>query len=224
MRILVIALGGTMLVLATSCGPSDATPPAPLAPDPPAAVNSAAPAPAPPPPGAAAGPFDARLLEVAREYGRWPKITSSLGWAATDCAAPEDHPLHAGASDDAATHGQKLYYLFARERGAYLPRRGEPAPVGQVIVKESWTPILVPPGEPVKGDIAVRGGQRYRAGEGAGLFLMMKLDPATAGTDQGWVYGVVSADGARVTAAGRLDACAGCHVGAPFDRLFGPPS
>jgi hypothetical protein len=55
----------------------------------------------------------------------------------------------------------------------------------------------------------------------AGLFIMMKLDPATPDTDHGWVYGTVAADRVTVTSAGRVASCMGCHESAGFDRLFG---
>lgn len=63
----------------------------------------------------------------------------------------------------------------------------------------------------------------YRAKEKAGLFIMFKLDPQTPGTDRGWVYGTVTADGKEVTSAGRVQACMRCHQKAPHDRLFELP-
>jgi hypothetical protein len=226
MRIDTGALGWLVLGLTTSCGRPDPAPA--VTPDPPPHPASAAATPAPPPASAAAGPFDARLLEVARAYRGWSKVASDLAWAVADCdsdALPMDPPLRASASEDAATHGQKLYYLFARDRPAYAPPRGERAKAGQVLVKEAWTSIPVPPGEaPAIGAMAEHGGRRYRTGTRAGLFVMMKLDPTTAGTDEGWVYGVLSGDGARVVAAGRVEECMRCHVHAPYDRLYGPSS
>ena len=64
-------------------------------------------------------------------------------------------------------------------------------------------------------------GVRYRAGDASGLFVMYKLDPATPGTDDGWVYGTLTADGRTVTSAGVVESCAGCHARAPHDHLFG---
>ena len=46
------------------------------------------------------------------------------------------------------------------------------------------------------------------------------LDPKTPGTDDGWVYGTVSADGKTVTSAGRVDSCMRCHE-TRKDRVFG---
>jgi hypothetical protein len=94
---------------------------------------------------------------------------------------------------------------------SYLPQNG-PVPVGQVLVKEAWVP------EPMKDK-----GEAPKAKEKAGLFIMFKLDPETPDTDEGWVYGTVTADGRTVTSAGRVGSCMGCHKKAPHDRLFGLP-
>jgi hypothetical protein len=48
------------------------------------------------------------------------------------------------------------------------------------------------------------------------------MDPKTPGTDNGWVYGTVTADGKQVTSAGRVKSCMACHQRAPNDRVFGP--
>ena len=37
-------------------------------------------------------------------------------------------------------------------------------------------------------------GKAYKTGAAAPLFVMVKLDPKTPGTDQGWVYGTTTAD------------------------------
>jgi hypothetical protein len=202
------------VIAAASCGRGEAVT---LTQDRPASSTSATIAAATP------GPFDARMLEIARDYPRWTRIRSSLAWALADCDVPIDRSVFASRSEDDATHGRKLYYLFARDAAAYARREGSAA-AGQTLVKESWTPVEVAPdaGHPIT-EVAVRDGKPHRAGARTGLFVMTKLDPATPETDGGWVYGIVSGDGARVIAAGRLGACAGCHAGAPRDRLFGPP-
>jgi Cytochrome P460 len=196
----------------------------------PPAVAVASPSAAPPEIPTAPGPFDARLLDEARAYAGWTKVTSMFGWASTDCAAPGPQPtLHAGTSKDDATHGQKLFHLFAKNNSAYVSDYKKPAPIGQVIVKESWHPVLVPPEPEEKPkrpgpDTVLREGKLYRKGERMGLFVMLKVGGKVAGTDQGWVYGVVSGDGTRVLASGRIASCMGCHDNAPGDRLFGPPN
>jgi hypothetical protein len=124
-------------------------------------------------------------------------------------------------------------------------RAGQPNPVGQVIVKEAWLPEEVDPNvvspQSVTRKVKVRQddgtkwvdveydwvpyteklGHLYHAKEKSALFIMYKLDPKTPGTDEGWVYGTVTADGKQVTSAGRVAACMKCHQDAPHDRLFG---
>jgi hypothetical protein len=68
---------------------------------------------------------------------------------------------------------------------------------------------------------AHKDGKVFKATKQADLFIMFKLDPKTPGTDNGWVYGTVSADGKTVTSAGRVESCMKCHQDAKADRLFG---
>jgi hypothetical protein len=179
-------------------------------------------------------------------------------------------------SQDTATHGQKLYTIFAKQktwddasfdrRQTYLPpylkdgvstgRKRGLAPVGQVIVKESWVPVAVTdeekradpqayPSRSGKGITSTMPGpgehfglldygteivpyaynskeqKYYKADKKADLFIMFKVDPQTPETDQGWVYGTVTADGQKVTAMGKIASCMNCHQQAPHDRLFG---
>ncbi len=150
-------------------------------------------------------------------------------------------------SKDPDTHGRKLYWLFVKAVPAgathgYIPP-GEVSRVGQAVVKEAWVPekvpdkgelksvtrkVKTPDGERVDRFLPyVRKGDRmnelYRAKEKSALFIMYKLDPKTPGTDSGWVYGTVTADGKKVTSAGRVESCMGCHKDAPHDRIFGLP-
>ena len=86
-----------------------------------------------------------------------------------------------------------------------------------------WDPGKTPPGM-IEDDhfypYAMKDGVLYRAARPAGLFIMLRLDTATAGTDAGWVYGTVATDG-RATSGGRVTSCMGCHVDATHERLFG---
>src|SRR5262249_19651071 len=161
---------------------------------------------------------------------------------------PRTLELRLSASADSGTHGRKLYAVFAKvaDHGSYIVE-GKPSPVGQVIVKESWVPEQVEPTlqnaqmarrklqAKVKRDdgteevvereqeylpYARKDGKLYRAAKQADLFIMYKMDPATPGTDRGWVYGTVTADGKTVTSAGRVESCMNCHVQAAQDRLF----
>jgi hypothetical protein len=49
--------------------------------------------------------------------------------------------------------------------------------------------------------------KEYVAGAQAELFIMFKEEPATPGTDGGWVYGTVIPDLKRVTSTGRVASC-----------------
>ena len=68
---------------------------------------------------------------------------------------------------------------------------------------------------------AIKGGKLYLADKKYALFIMYKMAPDTPGTDAGWVYGTLSADGKTVTSAGRVASCMDCHASAPHDHLFG---
>jgi hypothetical protein len=183
-------------------------------------------------------PFHRELLQVAKEYEDWGRVDDDMRFAPQYCAMPNPSQAYVSRSTDADTHGQKLYSLFAKNRQEY---RTFASPVGQAIVKQSWVPEEVTDVKP--GDVdsskvirtgqkhenrfypyATKGDKVYRAAKPAGLFIMLKLDPKTPGTDDGWVYGTVSADGKTVTSAGRVESCMKCHQDAKHDRLFGLPA
>jgi hypothetical protein len=86
------------------------------------------------------------------------------------------------------------------------------AKVGQAIVKQAWVPEEVKEA-PAKLELRVRrdpregnqlfqgdhfvpyarkGDKLFKASKQADLFIMLKLDPKTEGTDEGWVYGTVT--------------------------------
>ncbi len=193
--------------------------------------------------------FEDRLLEIAASYESFGCVSAPARWAPTDCRAPipPTPEVAFSRSTDGGTHGAKLYTLFAKDRspsGDYVVN-GQPNPTGQVVVKESWVPEEVKDGgrplEPVRRKVKVRRGDRlveqedsfvpyarkdgklYHAKEKGPLFVMFKMDPRTPGTDEGWVYGTVTADGKQVTSAGQVESCMNCHQDALHDRLFGLP-
>src|SRR5439155_11217653 len=172
---------------------------------------------------------DAQLTTVAKEYVSYGRWDDELRWAPGLCRQPLPGYARPSGSVDGATHGQKLYSIFAKDHDDY-PTQSK---VGQVVVKESFAAELVTdpsvtfaPSSAMFPDgatdhfypYATKDGKVYRAGARTGLFVMTKVD-AAADTDAGWVYGVVPPDG-TVAAAGRLDACMSCHEYAPHDRLF----
>jgi hypothetical protein len=196
----------------------------------------------------AASPFEEKLLAIAQSYEEYGRLDLTARWAPAACApavwAPPAPEPRFSASGDGGTHGRKLYYLFVKELPKDTPdpedyTRGDQSAVGQVIVKEAWVPEEAKddgkPLEPVKRTVQVGGkpradeflpyarkdGRLYHAKEKAALFIMMKLDPKTPDTDAGWVYATATPDGKKLTGAGRIESCMGCHQTAPHDRLFG---
>src|SRR5262249_17194570 len=133
------------------------------------------------------------------------------------CDLPRPSAVRISRSQDTETHGQKLYFLFAKERADYVRPSGKPQPVGQVVVKEDWVPQEVQNEETIdpRSEDPIRTarkeGRMYHTSERAGLYIMMKMDPSTPDTDEGWVYGTLSACKTKVTSAGRLASCMACH-------------
>jgi hypothetical protein len=175
----------------------------------------------------------AQVRAIAAEYPAWGRVDDQLRWAPWLCRIPLPGLARASASTDGATHGQKLYSVFVKKHDTYPDGPN----TGQVVVKESWTsePVTDPsvtydPAaaryNPDAGDhfypYVMKDGRVYRAAARAGLYIMFKLDAATPGTDGGWVYATVTADG-QLTAAGKISSCIGCHQEADHDRLFGVP-
>jgi hypothetical protein len=180
-------------------------------------------------PAAACGdcdsPFVATVKAAVKDYRSFALVTGSPRVAPTDCRMPAPH---ARMSNAAKEHGGKLYLLFARfADGSEYVKAGEPAKVGQTLVKEAWGAV---PGEPKGETEASRrygespvhrdGGNVHHAGDSAGLFVMHKLAADTKDTDHGWVYATIDRDG-HVTGAGRMASCIRCHEDAVEDRRFG---
>jgi hypothetical protein len=149
----------------------------------------------------------AGLLKIAETYESYGKVDDEIRWAPGLCRAPRPPTLRASASGDETTHGKKLYYLFAKDRQAYVLPKDKTQPVGQVVVKEAWVPAASStPERPVAGD---RGP----------LFIMMKTgDPAS---DEGWIYATTSPDRKTITASGKIASCMECHHSKTHDRIFG---
>lgn len=170
-----------------------------------------------------------RLLEIAGAYEPYGRVDDELRWAPGLCRQPMPSRPRLSDSADLDTHGRKLYYLFAADRAAYLGRDGKaPDAVGQVLVKEAWSVAEVPP-DTVYDDRASpvrylkQDGKLFHAAERAGVFIMYRVAPSTAGTDDGWIYGTVRwrAGSPEVTSAGLVRSCMGCHQSAKKGRLFG---
>lgn len=171
--------------------------------------------------------FGKALLAVAAEYKSYGKVDDLARWAPWLCAAPPPPKARLSSSSDPSTHGRKVYFVYAKNRDQYFKK--EPPQPGQVVVKESWYPVCGANGE-IKLAVRETGYPKeesdYKPAAQASdkqgdLFIMIKLKADTPNTDNGWVYGTVTADGKTVTSAGRNESCMGCHIPAPNDRLFG---
>lgn len=190
--------------------------------------------------------FHDTLLRAAASYREWGRVDERPDLAPWDCRAPTWFPSHVRRSEaDDAKHGHKLYYLFAGLDGAsardpYSSLGTSEAvseiPIGLTIVKQSWvaTPSKRPPKEheaawgeasidpPPPVTVVKHQGVWLEIGEQAELFVMAKLGaPDMPGTDAGWIYGTLTADGKTVTSAGLVRSCMDCHESATHERLFG---
>lgn len=162
-------------------------------------VAGCTPAPPPAPPSA--------IPDAALQYESYGRVDEVARRAPTACAAPDQPAARVSQSRDPETHGRKLYYLFAKNRQAYLQACDVVQPVGQVIVKQSW--------HPAEGSTFLR----PVTGEPAPLFLMIKTGGPDS--DEGWTYATATPDGKTITGWGKLASCMECHQQAQHDRVFG---
>jgi hypothetical protein len=140
--------------------------------------------------GCASGP-DQQLVFSAANYPRFDRVDDLSRTASPLCRPPLDPPRRSRSKDE-STHGNKQYYLYAKDRLAYLHARDLDQPDGQVLVKESFI-------ERTQGP----------------LFLMLK-----SGGD--WTYATATPDGTTITAYGKLASCMECHESdRTRDRMFG---
>jgi hypothetical protein len=232
-----------VIVLLAACAPEPTQATATPAP---AQAAHAAPAPAPAEVSTAAtgeendSRWHATLLAIAADYPKWGRVEDEMRWAPFLCRMPTPARARISASGDDATHGRKLYTLYAKDPVAYGAQQSamaEPdapalAELTQVVVKEAWTPVVSD--TPVNGTFggerregllpALHDGKAYVPGEKAGIYVLFKPARADAATDAGWVYGTVAADLKTVTSSGRVGSCMGCHQQATKERLFGLPT
>lgn len=200
-------------------------------------ASSAAPVPS------ASGPSEndpthhAALLAIADKYKTFSRVDGTW-WSQLDCRAPPDDPGHMSNAAEGSAHGRKVFTLqiydfdaYAKETGGRPPPpesarvgKGPPlAGVEQALVKVSYEPTEDPGKVPRIHQIApvTHEGKRFYAGEQKDLFIMYRPADKAAATDAGWLYGTVTADGKKVTSAGLVKNCMGCHEKAPHGRQFG---
>ncbi len=196
-----------------------------------------------------AAEFHQPLLDATAAYEDLGRVDDETRWAPYLCRMPMPGQARPSESGDGATHGEKLYSLFAKDREQYLRPTSDTVAVGQVVVKESWGLEEIRAADAIVAGkylspaeqaaltqkqlidyqrtqsgfhpYATRDGKIFRATERAGLYVMVKVGSADApNTDQGWIYGTLTMD-RKITSAGRVASCMGCHESADHDRLFG---
>ena len=191
------------------------------------------------PPAANDPAWHATLTAIAADYASWGRVDDEMRFAPFLCRMPQPGLMHLSTSEDPATHGEKIYSLYALDPEAYgapktvafgeiKPPSPEIAGLEQVIVKEAFVPAALTgaaletatlgsiQGEPLP---ATREGVAYGRGPRAGLYVMLRPRDPEGPTDAGWIYGTIAADG-TITGAGRIEQCMGCHQSEP-GRLFG---
>lgn len=181
--------------------------------------------------------FHRVLLAAAQEHAELDRVDGVWHWSPKLCRTPPVAMARFSESKDDDTHGRKMYFLSAADTLAYHDAAKRDQPVGQVLVKAAWSPVLVKSGKakskfkfknklgvmviPKGVPYAARDGKLYKAGKRHAYFIMLKLDAKTDGADQGWVYGTVTPDAKQVTSAGKVASCMACHQDAKRDRMFG---
>jgi hypothetical protein len=187
------------------------------------------------------GEIDERFVDDVKqafaEYKAWGRVDDEVRWAPFLCRMPEPGRPTMSAANDGG-HAKKLYSLFAKEHAAYAALGSSTPPTAsatvQIIAKESYLPEAVATAPPPPSTLgAAEGddhfhpyttspdGKTYRAGQMVGVYFVIEKPAGTPGTDEGFIYGTVTATGA-VTSAGRVSSCMGCHAQAKHRRLFGP--
>ena len=184
---------------------------------------------APPEPDVNDARFHAAIKAAAEKYLAYAMVnTTAMKIPDKDSTAEEEGFLEdpaAKMSQAESGHGQKLYFLFAKDIAHYSNPNGSKSPVGQALVLESWTAV---PGNPdarnlrshasgnrVNPRVAV-GDKTLKLGKRSDLFVMLKQDP---GADKGWVYGMIDPKSHEIKSAGAVASCIACH-GSEKDSLF----
>lgn len=175
------------------------------------------------------------LREIAQGHAGFTRADGTW-WAPTLCKAPPPLQAERSLASASSPHGQKIYTLHIFDFDAYVKDTrttvgkdsrlgpfGEPLRgATQAIVKASFAPTTKQAeANPGIGSVKSADGTVTYAGAPRDLFIMYKPKLGSRTTDQGWLYGTVTADGKTVTSAGLVGSCMGCHEKAPHGRLFG---
>jgi hypothetical protein len=188
--------------------------------------------------------LEKQLLKIGESYADWERVSDQANWAPELCTYVPPAGPQSSESTDESTHGQKLYFLYARHPAEYTyinvdwatdsrAATGHAQPDGQALVKQSWMPREVSETVGTLDESAAhdshrsltyskRDGKYWAVDQQRELFVMLKTDLPIP-TDNGWVYALLSPDGQQVLRSGLIEDCMKCHAEAPFDRLFGLP-
>jgi len=82
--------------------------------------------------------FHKVLLAATNDYLQFGMVNSIALAAPQDCEPPGAPQPLMSESEHESSHGNKLYFLFAKEIGHYVNPENKPAPLGQVIVKAQF--------------------------------------------------------------------------------------
>ena len=187
--------------------------------------------------------LESELLKIASEYKDYGRVDGDLRWAPTSCRTPLPSMARISASDDTDTHGEKLYFMFARDRDAYKSFESSSQPAGQAIVKEGWNPKLIDPEREIPSTLMdlerdsqgsrwyfkyAKQDEKWFEPDGQSqLFIMYKpaspSQESSIETDEGWIYAVVNSEATQVLSKGKIDSCMNCHQDSKHDRMFGLP-
>lgn len=170
---------------------------------------------------------DKVFLEIVATHDQLPLFNYTVKMAAIDTRPfnPNDkvtYPpttLFKSRSNDATTHGGKIFRLRAKDDSNYAYELTQPE--GQVLQLASF---YYEERHTSLGD-----GKSLRLSDSlylnpttrSNFYLMYKSNSKDYATDSGWVYGVVSADGKRVLQKGLIASCIKCHDQSKTDRMLG---
>lgn len=126
--------------------------------------------------------------------------------------------VYASRSGDKSTHGLKVFKLYVKDNNAYAYNNVQPE--GQTLVKATWYSEKMHK-QVQQGKMFPLNNSTYlKPTLGAEYFIMLKATTVSYATDQGWIYGIVSADGKSVIEKGLIKSCMGCHDESKEDRML----
>ena len=170
---------------------------------------------------------DKVFLDIVATHDKLPLFNYTVKMAAIDTRQfnPNDkvtYPpttLFKSRSGDTATHGGKIFRLRVKEDSNYAYDLTQPK--GQILQLASFyyeeTHTSLGDGKSLRLSDSLYLNPTTRSN----FYLMYKSNSKEYRTDNGWVYGMVSADGKRVIQKGLVASCMKCHDQSRTDRMLG---